>query len=506
MTESTAGIAYRWKPIEQLGAIGSSYDFSEIDSLQRQWLSIRKRREESNPRTYTAFLERLERSWAIETGIIEGLYTLDKGVTETLVHRGFSAGLIDRSATNKDPAELVRVLQDHQEAAEGVYGYIREGIPLSKTLIRQLHVVLTQHQPTYTAYDQLGNVFETPLSRGDWKTLPNNPTRPDGSIHEYCPPVQVDSEIDNLVAWHGEHRAEGYHPLLIAAWLHHAFTQIHPFQDGNGRVARALLTWHLVREKYLSVVVSRDDRAAYIDALEQADAGDLEPFVNFLVQLQKNTIQEALAEPNLIERSQAISQAADGIVGQIQQWDTYEQNRLRSVTGIGQVLRDRAVDYIATQAEQLSDALRETSMPIKYSMDTGGPGNREGWYHNQVVRTAQQSGHWANMNEPRFFVKLSLIPDAPGRHPALSFIVSLHHTGRQLTGIMAATAFLQVDFYPNYTSVTSPSGSGVDYWRCSYDLFTFTWETDANSIEPRFFSWIEGALLRALDHWQDFLG
>ena len=184
---------------------------------------------------------------------------MDKGVTETLVHRGFSAGLIDRNATNKDPDELVRVLQDHQEAAAGVYGYIREGIPLSKTLIRQLHIVLTQHQPTYTAYDQLGNVFETPLSRGDWKTLPNNPTRPDGGIHEYCPPVQVDSEIDNLVEWHAKHRSEGYHPLLVAAWLHHAFTQIHPFQDGNGRVARALLTWHLVREGYLSVVVSRDD-------------------------------------------------------------------------------------------------------------------------------------------------------------------------------------------------------------------------------------------------------
>ena len=505
MTESTASIAYRWKPIKQLDAIGSSYDFSEIDSLQRQWVSIRKRREESNPKTYTAFLERLERSWAIETGIIEGLYTLDKGVTETLVHRGFSAGLIDRNATNKDPDELVRVLQDHQEAAAGVYGYIREGIPLSKTLIRQLHVVLTQHQPTYTAYDQLGNVFETPLSRGDWKSLPNNPTRPDGGIHEYCPPVQVDSEIDNLVEWHAKHRSEGYHPLLVAAWLHHAFTQIHPFQDGNGRVARALLTWHLVREGYLSVVVSRDDRATYIDALEEADAGHLGVFVNFLVQLQKSTIQEALAEPNSIERSRVISQVADNIVWQIRQWDTAEQNELRSVTEVGQTLRNRAADYLVTQAEQLSQALGETAMPVRYSMDDGGPGNNEGWYHEQVVRTAQETGHWANMNEPRFFVKLSLIPDAPGRHPALSFIISLHHTGRQLTGIMAATAFFQVDFYPNYTSEGSPTASGVNYWICNYNPFTFTFENDASSIESRFFAWIEDALSSALNHWQDFL-
>ena len=76
---------------------------------------------------------------------------------------------------------------------------------------------------------------------------------------------------------------------------------------------------------------------------------------------------------------------------------------------------------------------------------------------------------------------------------------------RQLTGIMAATAFLQVDFYPDYTSETSHTASGVNYWICTYDPFTFTFEDDANSIESRFFAWIEGALLRALDHWQDFL-
>ena len=297
MTESTAGIAYRWKPIEQLDAIGSSYDFSEIDSLQRQWLRIRKWREEANPQAYNTFLERLDRSWAIETGIIEGLYTLDRGVTETLVQRGFNSELIDRSATNRDPVELVSVLEDHRQAAESVYRYIRQGSSLTKSFIRQLHVILTEHLPTYTAYDQFGNRFETPLDRGGFKFLPNNPTRPDGRIHEYCPPVQVDSEIDNLVEWHSRHQSEGYHPLLVAAWLHHSFTQIHPFQDGNGRVARALLTWHLVKENYLSVVVSRDDRPAYIDALEAADSGNVDAFVDFLVRLEKQTLLEALAEP-----------------------------------------------------------------------------------------------------------------------------------------------------------------------------------------------------------------
>ena len=100
--------------------------------------------------------------------------------------------------------------------------------------------------------------------------MPNNPTQPDGIIHEYSPPEHVDTELDNLFSWYGEYvaRPDAYHPLLVAAWLHHRFAQIHPFADGNGRVTRALVTWHLVDHDYLPIVVARHDRNDYIDALE----------------------------------------------------------------------------------------------------------------------------------------------------------------------------------------------------------------------------------------------
>ena len=509
MLESNASVAYKWKPIESLNAIGSSYDFGEIDSLQRQWLSIRKSREESNPQSFQGFLERLDRSWAIETGIIEGLYTLDRGVTETLVQRGFNTELIDRSDTNKDPAELVSVLEDHRQAAQGVYQEIREGRNLSKTLIRSLHVTLTQHQPTYTAYDQFGRRFDTPLSRGGFKTLPNNPTRPDGRIHEYCPPVQVDSEIDNLVEWHSAHRVEGCHPLLIAAWLHHAFTQIHPFQDGNGRVARALLTWHLVRESYLSVVVSRDDCSAYIDALEAADGGNLDAFIDFLVQLERRTIQGALAELEPIEPSRKVGQAIDNIVGQVRQRDRREENRFRSVTEIGKLLSDKAEDYLKAQAEHIRQRLLEANISVAPSVYFGRGSRRawEAWYEAQIVRTAQEAGHWANFNEESFLVRLSITPIAQGHggYPGLTFLISMHHTGRQLSGVMAATAFAQIEFHPHGFMERSNPSLGVSYRNCAANPFIFVWDNDANEIAPRFYNWIEEALSEALRYWQEFL-
>ena len=252
-------IGHKWERLTGLEE-SFSYDFAELDSLQRQWLNVRRAREEASPNAYTAFLNRLTRSWAIETGIIEGLYTLDRGVTETLVLQGISADLIEQNSTNKEPQELVRMLRDHQDAAEGVYLEIREDRPISRSAIRQIHSILTRNQPTFQAVNQFGEWFDATLHPGQFKTLPNNPSRDDGTVHEYCPPEHVDSELDSLLDWYSDYQDGEYHQILMGAWLHHRFTQIHPFQDGNGRVARTLLTWHLTREGYLPVVVKRDDR------------------------------------------------------------------------------------------------------------------------------------------------------------------------------------------------------------------------------------------------------
>ncbi len=60
--------------------------------------------------------------------------------------------------------------------------------------------------------------------------------------------------------------------------MHHRFTQFHPFPDGNGRVTRALVAWHLEQHDHLAIVVTRHDRTEYLDAIE-ADDGDLKQLV-----------------------------------------------------------------------------------------------------------------------------------------------------------------------------------------------------------------------------------
>ena len=165
-------IAHKWEPIAPLPG-NNGYDFSGVDSLRMHWLATKNERGTA----YDAFLGRLARSWAIETGIIEGLYTLDRGMTATLVTRGISVDLIDRSATNKEPQELAAMLNDHLDAVNGVYAEIRERKPISRSAIRQIHATLTRSQPTFQAMNQFGQLFEARLNHGNFKEWPNNPTR-----------------------------------------------------------------------------------------------------------------------------------------------------------------------------------------------------------------------------------------------------------------------------------------------------------------------------------------
>lgn len=139
---------HKWRRIEGIGSAMAGYDFQEIDSLQRQWLQVKSSVERAAPDAYKEFNERLTRRWAIETGIIEGIYDLDRGVTETLVAKGIAVDYIERGSTNKEPSDLVEILKDHQDAVAAVNFWIREGRPLTKAFICGLHSQILRKQDT----------------------------------------------------------------------------------------------------------------------------------------------------------------------------------------------------------------------------------------------------------------------------------------------------------------------------------------------------------------------
>ena len=277
----------------------------ELSSLSKVWVEQRATLDESLD--MVVFTERLKREWAIETGLIERLYTLDRGITELLIEQGVKAALIP-SRSAQDPDKTAAMIHDQESALDSVFDFVKGCRDLSTSYIKELHSLFTRHQEYVEGCDPFGQRGRTPLLRGDYKQWPNNPTRPDGTVHAYCPPEHVAAEMDNLVAMHLAHADVA--PEVEAAWLHHRFAQIHPFQDGNGRIARALATLVFIKAGWLPLVVRDGERARYIEALEHADGGDLQPLVAFFSAVQRRECIRALGIVHEMEKTRRAWEAA----------------------------------------------------------------------------------------------------------------------------------------------------------------------------------------------------
>ncbi|MEA3458035.1 MAG: Fic family protein, partial [Candidatus Thermoplasmatota archaeon] len=70
-----------------------------------------------------------------------------------------------------------------------------------------------------------------------------------------------------------------------AAYIHHEFVRIHPFLDGNGRVARLLTNFYLMKQGYPPIVIQKEDRKNYYKSLNKADHGNLSDFATFIARV-----------------------------------------------------------------------------------------------------------------------------------------------------------------------------------------------------------------------------
>ncbi len=173
-------VGHPWRPIEDLPADWQDLADAGLRRLADDWCE--KREGLGAEGAIVEFNERLKREWAIETGLIERVYTLTRGITEVLIEHGLREELIPSSATDRDPALVFDMIRDHADAVDGLFDFVKRERQLSTSYVNELHSVLLAHQETASARDIFGRRVEMPLIRGDYKTRPNNPVRPDGSV------------------------------------------------------------------------------------------------------------------------------------------------------------------------------------------------------------------------------------------------------------------------------------------------------------------------------------
>ena len=212
--------------------------------------------------------DRLSRRFTVDfnynSNHIEG-NTLTYGQTEILLLFGKVIG----EASVRDVQEMtasnvgLRMMTEEAKVKE---------TPLMQNFIRTLHQTLLRED--YTVYRNLPGGVQTSyvILAGQYKTRPNSVITRYGDRFEYASPEETPSLMADLVDWYNKAEQEGkLSPVELAALFHYRYIRIHPFEDGNGRIARLMVNFILTRHDYPMIVVRSRKKSEYLEALHQSD-------------------------------------------------------------------------------------------------------------------------------------------------------------------------------------------------------------------------------------------
>jgi Fic family protein len=268
---------------------------AEIDEFKGAWAAIGR----ISPERLSA-LRRVATIESIGSSTrIEGAKLSDREVERLL------AGLDAKAFASRDEEEVA----GYADAMETVFSHWEE-ISLTENHIKQLHRDLLQ----YSSKDE--------RHRGSYKTLDNHVEAigPDGKslgvVFRTASPFDTPRLMAELTRWlRDEQKAHNLHPLILIAVFIAVFLEIHPFQDGNGRLSRILTTLLLLRSGYayvpyssLESIVERNKEAYYL-ALRQTQetirstAPNWQPWLAFFLeslQEQKARLEKKIERERLI--------------------------------------------------------------------------------------------------------------------------------------------------------------------------------------------------------------
>lgn len=214
--------------------------------------------------------------WDYHSNSIEG-NSLTYGETKLLILHGLTA--------DGKPLRHHFEIVGHNEALKWLMDVVKGDYPVTEQFIRELHQMILKERYLKKVITPDGLEASAWVEVGVYKNKPNHVLKSTGEIFYYASPEETPAKMEELIQWYRERQEKkDMHPILQAVEIHYRFVRIHPFDDGNGRVARLLLNFVLLRYGYPPVIIRKEDKEDYLLALEQADAGQLEAFSRFVGQ------------------------------------------------------------------------------------------------------------------------------------------------------------------------------------------------------------------------------
>jgi hypothetical protein len=303
--------------------------------------------------------------------------------------------------------------------------------------------------------------------------------------------------VERLLELHRDHENREVPTEVQAAWFHHRFAQIHPFQDGNGRVVRTLASLIFIRAGWFPLVVTRDDRLAYIDALEEADAGDLRALVDVFVRLQKRAFVGALSEAGAILQKRQVDQVIDAARDVFERRQQALRGEWEHAREIAKTLLEDAHDRLEQVAARLKHEIGSYNASYRFFADRERfDGDRDHYFRWQIIQAAKKLDYFANASPGyRAWTRLVLSTDTQAE-----VLVSFHGIGHEFRGVLVAS---MVFFRRDETE--DGEREIADVVVASDELFQINYLEDLAQAQDRFARWLDQGLVAALEVWRSGL-
>ncbi|MBD3298441.1 MAG: hypothetical protein GF341_07295 [candidate division Zixibacteria bacterium] len=196
--------------------------------------------------------------------------SIDRVFLQILLH---DAGIKERSAISPQYEYAYRVLKGQQAMFQNLEARAAAKEPLSISLLLEMH-----RQVFGRAWKQGAGEFRTSdVSIAQVRHQPPPAQNVQTLLHQRF--VGINEALDTI----GEVTRESFGRILqLAAQAHYLVAAVHPFEDGNGRMARAIGDYVFLRFGMYYDVIMTDYRSEYLDSLEESSLTDCTPLYDFL--------------------------------------------------------------------------------------------------------------------------------------------------------------------------------------------------------------------------------
>lgn len=226
--------------------------------------------QENKDKLSKEIIEKVEKAFDIDytyhSTTIEG-NTLTLIETKAVIEDNISIG-------GKELREIYEVV-NHNKAFQYIKECIEKSEELNETKLKNIHEILTN------------NIMQGGIYR-------HTDVQITGATHTPPTPNEMYKQLqffyEDLKS--NQTKMEG---IELAAWTHAEFVRIHPFIDGNGRTARLIMNYQLMKNGFLPINIKVEERINYYNALDiYATKGNIQPFRELIEKLEENRLDEII--------------------------------------------------------------------------------------------------------------------------------------------------------------------------------------------------------------------